>query len=125
MSPLPRVSFIKGDITDSKTIDEVKQRIGGTADLVLSDCSPNVTGIWEVDVTRQLDLAERTIDLAMKILTKNGKTLTKVFQGPGFKEFLESVKDRFELVRLVKPDASRKTSAEIYMLAMHPKGVKE
>lgn len=125
MSPLPRVSFIKGDITDSKTIDEVKQRIGGTADLVLSDCSPNVTGIWEVDVTRQLDLAERTIDLAMEILTKNGKALTKVFQGPGFKEFLESVKDRFELVRLVKPDASRKTSAEIYMLAMHPKGVKE
>ncbi len=125
MPPLPRVSFIKGDITDSQIIDEVRQRIGGTADLILSDCSPNVTGVWEVDVARQLELAKATVNLGTEILTKNGKVLAKVFQGTGFKEFLQSVRTKFESVRLVKPDASRRTSAEIYMLATCPKGARE
>ncbi|NWF97069.1 MAG: 23S rRNA methyltransferase, partial [Candidatus Thorarchaeota archaeon] len=47
---------------------------------------------------------------------------TKVFQGPGFTEFLESVRKSFQSVKLLKPDASRKTSAEIYLLASGPKG---
>ena len=121
MSPIEGVKFVQGDITSEDTIDEVVRIVGGSADLVLSDCSPKVSGHWELDVARQLELAQCTLKLGCRILGPNGKVVTKVFQGPGFQEFLQSVRERFSSVRLVKPDASRRTSAEIYLLAVGPK----
>ncbi|MHA1770931.1 MAG: SAM-dependent methyltransferase [Candidatus Thorarchaeota archaeon] len=121
MPPVEDVKFIQGDITKQETIDEIIQLIGGSADLVLSDCAPNVTGQWEIDVARQLALAECTIKLGCKILGSKGKVLAKVFQGPGFQEFMQRVRNLFSSVRLIKPDASRRTSAEIYLLAENPR----
>jgi 23S rRNA (uridine2552-2'-O)-methyltransferase len=120
MKPIANVSFIQGDIQDSETVEKIEKLTEGSVDLVLSDCSPNVTGAWDLDVARQLSLVERTIELSEKLLSKRGKVLTKVFQGPGFQDFLASVRNRFNSVKLVKPDASRKTSAEIYILAIGP-----
>ncbi|MFW9788185.1 MAG: RlmE family RNA methyltransferase [Candidatus Thorarchaeota archaeon] len=122
MSPLEDVKFIQGDILDEKVIESIESLTGGTVDLVLSDCSPKVTGQWDLDVARQLSLVEGTISIAHRLLTDRGKVLTKVFQGPGFQEFLQSVRKRFNSVRLIKPDASRKTSAEMYLLAVGPRG---
>ncbi len=121
MPPIEGVKFIQGDITDEKTIDAIIQMIGGTADLVLSDCAPKVSGHWELDVARQLALAECTINLGLKILGPNGRVLAKVFQGQGFQEFMRTVRDLFTSVKLIKPDASRRTSAEIYLFASGPK----
>ncbi|MCF2137170.1 MAG: RlmE family RNA methyltransferase [Candidatus Thorarchaeota archaeon] len=121
MPPVENVKFVQGDITKQETIDEIIQLIGGSADLVLSDCAPNVTGQWEIDVARQLALAECTINLGCKILGAKGKVLAKVFQGPGFQEFMQMVRNLFSSVRLIKPDASRRTSAEIYLLAENPR----
>jgi 23S rRNA (uridine2552-2'-O)-methyltransferase len=117
MPQIENVSFIQGDIQQPETLEKIENLTKGSVDLVLSDCSPKVTGTWDLDVARQLSLAERTIELAEKLLTQQGKVLTKVFQGKGFQEFLKSVRTRFKSVKLVKPDASRKTSAEIYLLA--------
>ena len=121
MPPVEGVKFVQGDITRQETLDEVVRLIGGTADLVLSDCAPKVSGNWELDVARQLELAERTIRLGHEILGVRGKVLAKVFQGPGFQEFMHMVRDLFSTVKLIKPDASRRTSAEIYLLAEGPK----
>ena len=121
MPPVENVKFVQGDITKQETIDEIVRLIGGSADLVLSDCAPNVTGQWEIDVARQLALAECTIELGCKILGAKGKVLAKVFQGPGFQEFMQMVRNLFSSVRLIKPDASRRTSAEIYLLAENPR----
>ncbi|MGY5852353.1 MAG: RlmE family RNA methyltransferase [Candidatus Thorarchaeota archaeon] len=121
MPPIDRVSFIQGDITDSNVIKQIEELTGGTADLVISDCAPNVTGNWDLDVVRQLALAETTVNLGLKLLTGKGKVLTKVFQGSGFQEFLKDTRTKFKSVKLVKPEASRKSSAEIYMLAFSPK----
>lgn len=121
MEPLQNVQFIHGDITDQQVLNDIKRLTGGPVELVLSDCSPKVSGTWELDATRQLDLARRTIDIAMKLLVNEGKVLTKVFQGPGFQEFLRDTRSMFQSVRLIKPDASRRTSAEIYLLATGPK----
>ena len=122
MQPIEGVKFIEGDILDVKIVERIEALTGGSVDLVLSDCSPKVTGQWDLDVVRQLALVEGTIEIAYKLLDNKGKVLTKIFQGPGFQEFLQSVKKRFNSVKLIKPDASRKTSAEIYLLAIGPRG---
>ncbi|MFX1482277.1 MAG: RlmE family RNA methyltransferase [Promethearchaeota archaeon] len=120
MSPVEGVKFIQGDILDEETIDRIRALTGGSVDLVLSDCSPKVSGNWDLDVARQLSLVEGTIEIAHGLLGRKGKVLTKVFQGPGFQEFMLSIRKRFSKVKLIKPDASRKTSAEIYLLAAGP-----
>jgi 23S rRNA (uridine2552-2'-O)-methyltransferase len=122
MPPIEGVKFIQGDILDETVIEKIESLTGGTVDLVLSDCSPKVTGQWELDVVRQLSLVEGTINLAHRLLSDKGKVLAKVFQGSGFQEFLQSTKKKFNSVKLIKPDASRKTSAEIYLLAVGPRG---
>ena len=117
---LENVSFIQGDITSPEVIVSIEEITKGTVDLVLSDCSPKVSGNWELDVARQLSLAETTVKLGHRFLSDKGKVLTKVFQGPGFTDFMKDVKMKFKSTRLVKPDASRSTSAEIYLLATGP-----
>ena len=92
MKPVENVSFIKGDIQQPETIEKIEQLTEGSVDLVISDCSPKVSGAWDLDVARQISLAERTIELSERLLSGQGKVLTKVFQGPGFQEFLASVK---------------------------------
>jgi 23S rRNA (uridine2552-2'-O)-methyltransferase len=121
MSPVEGVKFIQGDILDEEIIARIEALTGGTVDLVISDCSPKVTGQWNLDVVRQLTLVEGTINIAHRLLGERGKVLAKVFQGLGFQEFLQSVKKRFNSVRLIKPAASRKTSAEMYLLAIGPR----
>ena len=122
MPPLEGVKFFQGDILEDKTIERIKALTGETVDLVLSDCSPKLTGQWALDVVRQLSLVECTIDIAHSLLGNKGKVLSKVFQGPGFQELLVSVRKKFNSVKLIKPAASRKTSAEMYLLAKGPRG---
>ena len=120
MPPVEGVSFIQADITTEETYAQIEKLTRGSADLILSDCSPNMSGTWEMDVAIQLGLAETTLDVGHKLLGANGKVLAKVFQGPGFQEFMSETKTKFRTVKLIKPDASRKTSAEIYLLAIGP-----
>ena len=121
MLPIEGVRFVQGDITDEAIIGEIESLARGEADLVISDCAPKVSGMWDLDVTRQLFLAEATLDLGHRLLGPKGKVLAKVFQGPGFEEFMARSKSKFGSVKLIKPEASRKTSAEIYILAIRPK----
>ena len=121
MPPVQGVHFIQGSILDDDIINQALEIIGGSFDLVLSDCSPKVSGIWDLDVARQLELAGRTFDIGHRVLGPNGKALAKVFQGTGFQKFLKDIRQRFNSVKLIKPPASRKTSAEIYLLAIGPR----
>lgn len=121
MIPLEGAIFIQGDILDPDVIEQITHTAGGPVDLVLSDCSPKVSGNWDLDVARQLALAESTLEIGLKLLRGNGKVLAKVFQGRGFQAFLQTARNMYRSVRLVKPLASRSTSAEIYLLAMEPR----
>jgi 23S rRNA (uridine2552-2'-O)-methyltransferase len=121
MPPVQGAHFIQGSILDDAVIEQALQLIGDSFDLVLSDCSPKVSGQWDLDVARQLELAERTFEIAHRVLGPNGKALAKVFQGQGFQGFLQDMRKRFNSVKLIKPAASRKTSAEIYLLAIGPR----
>lgn len=118
IAPLPNVHFIQGDITREETLRKIIKVANGKVDLVLSDCSPNVSGIWEVDHARQIYLAETSLEIAKKVLRKGGKFVVKVFQGDLFNEYLGKIKMYFRKVKVTKPEASRKESAEMYIIAL-------
>jgi 23S rRNA (uridine2552-2'-O)-methyltransferase len=112
---IPGVKFILGDITDENTIEKIKE-YNSNFDVITSDCSPNVSGNWEVDHARQIYLAEISLELCNQLLNKGGNFIVKVFQGEFFQEFIDKMKKMFEKVMISKPDASRKRSSEIYVV---------
>lgn len=118
ITPIPQVKFILGDITDENTITEIKE-YNPSFNVITSDCSPNVSGNWEVDHARQIYLAEISLGLCNQFLIRGGNFIVKVFQGEFFKEFIDKMKKIFEKVLISKPDASRKRSSEIYVVGRH------
>ena len=122
IAPLPNVYFIRGDITREETLEKIVKVANGKIDLVLSDCSPNVSGIWELDHARQIYLAETSLKIARKVLRKGGKFVVKVFQGDLFNNYLDKVRAFFKMVKVTKPEASRKESAEMYIIALNFNG---
>jgi len=124
VEPLPwsNVQTVQGDIRDDLTVQSIVDRVGGKVDVVLSDVSPNISGVWEVDHASQIFLARRAFELAKRILNLGGNFLVKVFHGSELNEFKNEVKENFSFMKLVKPAASRSESSEIYILA---KGFKQ
>jgi 23S rRNA (uridine2552-2'-O)-methyltransferase len=119
MPELPGVQFVQGDFRE----EEVLQRLLGVVperqvDVVLSDMAPNLSGLDVIDQPRSLHLAELALDLAQRVLKPEGGALIKVFQGAGFQELVQGARGGFGRVKLVKPQASRSRSPEIYLLAM-------
>jgi 23S rRNA (uridine2552-2'-O)-methyltransferase len=118
MDPLRGVTFVRGDFQERATLDEVVRALGGErVDLVLSDLSPNITGIRTVDQARAGALAEAACELAENYLKPQGNFLVKAFQGGGYEEFVHRLRQRFERVVVRKPEASRNDSREVYLLA--------
>ena len=114
---LPNVRTIVGDITDPRVVEEARRLLGGLADLVLSDASPNVSGIWELDHERQMRLAWASLRAAEELLRAGGNAVFKLFEGPEVPRFVRAVRERFEFVKLTRPKATKKASSEIYVVA--------
>lgn len=112
------VRSVIGDITLSETLETINQLLPRAADVVLSDVSPNVSGVWELDHARQIDLARRSLQLAVSVLRPGGNFFVKVFQGDMLDDFVFEMRQCFASVRLVKPRASRRESAELYVLGL-------
>ena len=110
------------DMTEPGAVEQILSFLPSKADVVLSDMSPNISGVWEVDHARQIDLATKAMETALQILCPHGNFFTKVFEGDLINEFLDKVKEHFEEVKLVKPPASRSKSSEMYVLALDMKG---
>ena len=115
--PWPNVESLVGDIRDVEEL-KLQERLPKKADAVLSDVSPNISGIWEVDHAKQIELAEASLKLASTILRSRGNFLVKAFQGDLLNGFVREVKRSFSVVKLVKPMASRAKSSEVYILGL-------
>ena len=115
--PHPNVKTLVADITDPSTPELIRQNIPRPADVVLSDASPKISGVWSVDHSRSIELASAVLTIAENVLTQGGKLLIKVFQGELFQEFMGEIRKKFEFVKISKPLASRKGSAEVYVIA--------
>jgi 23S rRNA (uridine2552-2'-O)-methyltransferase len=116
---LSNVCTTIGDITELQTVDNILEFLPRSADTVIADVSPNVSGIWELDHARQIDLARQSLRIATSILRPGGNFFVKVFQGSTLNEFVDEVRQYFRFVKLVKPKASRTKSAELYVLGMN------
>ena len=111
IAPISGVEVHQGDFREKMLLE------GGKADLILSDVSPNLSGIGNVDQARALELSAAALDLCRKLLKPDGVFLTKAFQGEAFGELVENLEAAFSKVKVIKPSASRGESRETYVLA--------
>ncbi len=109
MAPISGVTVVRGDFRQLAFKEK--------ADIVLSDVSPNLSGIASVDQARLLELAGGALGLCRKVLKPGGVFVTKAFHGEAFDELRERLKAAFANVKVVKPSASRGESAETYVVA--------
>ena len=122
MDSIAGVDFIQGDFTEEDIFDDLLKLIENRpVDLVISDMAPNLSGNKAVDQPAVMYLAELAVELAEKVLTSNGVFIAKLFQGQGFDPFVLQVRTLFNGVSIIKPDASRSRSREVYLVA---KGLK-
>jgi 23S rRNA (uridine2552-2'-O)-methyltransferase len=117
MEPIVGVEFIQLDFLDDNAPDIIKQAIGGQVDVVLSDMAAPATGHKQTDHIKIMALCEIALELAYEMLTPGGHFCAKVLQGGTEKQLLAKMKQRFEVVKHVKPKSSRADSAETYVLA--------
>ena len=118
MEPIPEVTFLLGDFREATVLDQLRAALAGASvDLVLSDMAPNLSGIVAVDQARALYLCELALDLARQVLKPGGTLAVKAFQGEGFDAFFRLMREAFAQVHIRKPEASRRESREVYLVA--------
>lgn len=115
------VRTVIGDVSEPQTVKVILELLPHLADVVVSDVAPNVSGIWELDNARQIDLAQQSLKVAASVLRYGGNFFVKVFQGSSTNRFINEVRQQFSFVKMVKPRASRSKSAELYVLGMNYK----
>jgi 23S rRNA (uridine2552-2'-O)-methyltransferase len=114
VAPISGVTVLKGDCRGEALVAALQ---GGRADVVLSDVSPNLSGIGNVDQARALELTLAAVDVCRKALKPEGVFLVKAFHGEAFDELVARLKSAFRAVKGIKPSASRGESSETYVLA--------
>lgn len=110
------VRLICGDVADPELTTIILRLLPRPPDAVISDVSPNISGIWELDHARQIELASQSLRIATSTLTQKGSFFVKVFQGDLLNDFVNKVKRHFNFVKRTKPKASRAKSSELYVL---------
>ena len=122
MDEIVGATLLQGDFEDVAVEQEVLRVLDGPADLVLSDMAPNTTGHNATDHLRILGLIDLALDFASKVLVPGGGFVAKAFQGGTERDLLNRMKRDFASVKHAKPPASRKGSAEMYVVAQGFRG---
>ena len=120
--PVADATCLTLDFLDPAAPDALKQALGGKADVVLSDMAAPATGHGATDHIRIMALAETAWMFAEEVLAPGGVFVCKVFQGGTEAGLLKQIKSRCSVVRHAKPPASRKESAEVYVVGLEFKG---
>ena len=119
LHPLHGVEFILGDFREDSVLVQLEERLGGKQiGLVISDMSPNISGIGMTDQARAMHLAELALDFSVRHLKPGGAFLIKLFQGAGFEGYVKLMRSHFARVVTRKPKASRDRSSELYLLGL-------
>lgn len=117
--PIEGVTFLQGDFRE----DEVAQRLadalaGRPVDLVVSDMAPNLSGIPASDAARMAHLVELAVEFSQQHLKPEGALVAKAFHGSGYSQLVKLFKERFRVVKPIKPKASRDKSAETFLVGI-------
>ena len=116
MAKIERITFLQKDLLEVNDDD-----LNDHFDLVLSDIAPNISGISITDSENMIELLNIEIYLINKYLVKGGSFLAKCFQGSSFDHLKEFMKENFKEVVRIKPEASRTSSKECYLLGKFKK----
>lgn len=117
IEPIEGVVTVQGDMRKEETVLDMMDALGGKADVVISDMSPNISGSYSMDHARSVDLCEHALEFAEKVLKPGGSLVMKIFEGDMMQDFMRQVKARFKVIKLYGPEASRASSSEIYIIA--------
>lgn len=126
MPPVEDVTFILGDLREDSVLAQLHETLGGAAsfskvDCVVSDMAPNLSGVESADAARMCHLVEIAVEFAKSHLTPEGALVVKVFHGSGYSQLVKLFKETFEVVKPMKPKASRDKSAENFIVGMRLK----
>jgi 23S rRNA (uridine2552-2'-O)-methyltransferase len=117
--PIEGVQFIQGDFREDAVAAQLAQALGGRpVDLVVSDMAPNLSGIESADSARIAHLVELAVEFAERHLKPEGALVCKCFHGSGYSQLVRLFKDRFRIVKPIKPKASRDKSAETFLVGL-------
>ena len=116
--PMKKIKNVEFHQMDLKDIDKISiQKLS----IVLSDIAPNISGVNIIDNENMIALLEIEISIVDKFLQIGGKYLCKCFEGASLNFLKDNLKDRFQSIKRIKPDASRSTSKECYILGIKKK----
>ena len=122
MEPIAGVTLVQADFRQDEGLAALENALGGRKlDLVISDLSPNLSGVEAADQARSVHLGELALGFALMWLQPGGDLVVKAFQGEGFAPFRRSIAVHFAKAYVRKPKASRDRSREVYLVA---KGLK-
>jgi len=114
--PLYNITMLRANIEDPDLAEVLLKISQARFDLLLSDLSPNISGLWDYDHMRQISISLRALQLATEILGKGGNAVFKIFEGEMINDFKSKVSNVFSNVRVCKPKASRQESSELYII---------
>ncbi|WP_456471655.1 RlmE family RNA methyltransferase [Methanocaldococcus sp.] len=119
---------IQGDFTKERNLKKIREILKSKGrdkfDVVISDASPNISGYWDVDHARSVELVKTALQIATEMLKERGNFVAKVFYGDMVKDLRKLAEKYFDKVYITKPRASRRESAEVYIIAKRFKGKK-
>jgi len=120
MENVEGIHFYNQDLL-SVEFEEFINNLTAKVDLILSDMSVNLSGIKLIDDEANKELNLFCLELSKKILNKRGALLVKTFTNQNLKALKKIFMDSFEEVFIEKPQASKTSSAEVYLLGLIPK----
>jgi 23S rRNA (uridine2552-2'-O)-methyltransferase len=119
--PIEGVDTLVGDFSRLEIQDRLIDDLGPVS-VVLCDAAPHLTGQRNYDQAVATALGSDALTCAVRLLKKGGNFVIKGFQGDMFEEFLAEVKQHFMIVHLLRPQSTRRGSAEIYLIGKNFKG---
>ena len=125
MEPVEGVQFLQGDFTEPGPLARLEALLAGRkADVVVSDMAPNLSGIEAADSARIAHLVELAVDFSLVHLKPQGALVVKLFHGGGYSQLVKLFKERFKVVKPIKPKASRAKSSETFLVGKGLKATK-
>lgn len=113
------IAVLREDVLSPRVARLVLDLTGGNkVDVVISDLSPKLSGVRELDLARQMDLIQACSRTASSLLRRGGNLLIKSFEDPSLKEFEAELKEKFRDLRRIITPASKKRSSELFLLAL-------
>lgn len=122
VEPIPGAEIHVLDFLSDGADDQVKDWLGGRADVVMSDMAASSSGHKQTDHLRIIALCEAAAELAFDVLEEGGTFVAKVLAGGAESSLQTLLKQRFDKVANVKPPSSRSDSSEKFVVAQGFRG---